>query len=335
MHEIKILSSDDINDVSSLTNVHSVKLIDRKNVSDVSALGNVHDLNLTACINVRDVSCLGKVHRLVLCDCSLVTDLSGLSNVYSLIFLRFQGTDLSGLRNIVNLNVSEAPNIVRITKLPKLETLYTERCSQLVRLTELTSLRGLFTSNPLPFSSSGILSQVSQLLVDTTRSPVSIPSVPFRLLLGSWQMHSIRFLCLASDIIEEIPTQLVHVQHLILIRCNNFKALRPLPVLEHCEITGCKRIVSLGFSSSNLRNSEQALCYLQIKKCSNLNEIIFNRKVFKCTLMNCKRLQRLETNKQIAVLKVDGCPLVQTIPGMALIRLKLLQNITRVQTRRR
>jgi hypothetical protein len=183
---------------------------------------------LTACVNVRDVSCLGNVHTLILSECLLVTDLSGLCNVVCLNFLRFQGTDLSGLRNVVNLNVSEAPNIIEITKLHKLETLYADICPQLVRLTELPRLRKLFTNNPLPFCSSGILSQISNLIVDTTRSPVIIPSVPFRLLLCSWEMHNVLFLSIQSEIIEEIPTELVHLQNLILCSCHNFKTLRPL-----------------------------------------------------------------------------------------------------------
>ena len=57
------LSSTEISNVSSLTNVHTLHLHHCKKITDVSALNMVHTLDLTS-TRVTDVSALGNVHTL-------------------------------------------------------------------------------------------------------------------------------------------------------------------------------------------------------------------------------------------------------------------------------
>jgi hypothetical protein len=112
-----------ITDVSCFQNIPDLTLNWCSGITDVSSLGKVHTLDLMCSSNIRDISALGKVHCLNLRYCDNVTDLSALEWVYSLTFGGFMGTDLSGLKNIVILDIRGAVYVTDITMLQSLQVL--------------------------------------------------------------------------------------------------------------------------------------------------------------------------------------------------------------------
>jgi hypothetical protein len=118
-------------------------------VTDVSSLGNVHKLTLSYCVNIRDVSALGNVHTLDLTYYQKVTDISALVDVHSLTIQAFQGTDLSGLRNVVILDISESPNVSDISCLKNVQSLNISKCPEIHDFTGLHRLKELIAFHPL------------------------------------------------------------------------------------------------------------------------------------------------------------------------------------------
>jgi hypothetical protein len=109
--------------VSCFRNIPCLACQDCSAIIDVSALGNAIELDLSECKNIQDVSALGRVHTLKLSFCEKITDPSALEWVHSLEFEEFQGTTLSGLKNIVNLDITNSPRFSDLTMLrtvPKL-----------------------------------------------------------------------------------------------------------------------------------------------------------------------------------------------------------------------
>jgi hypothetical protein len=82
------------------------------------------------------------VHTLDLSYCS-ITDLSAIRNVRSLKFQGFRGCDVSGLVNVVILDISMSRLISDITMLQRLETLNIVNCPKITDLTNLDRLKGL------------------------------------------------------------------------------------------------------------------------------------------------------------------------------------------------
>jgi hypothetical protein len=104
--DLTLIECSEITDVSNLANVRVLDLSFCPGIRDVSSLGKVHSLTLTGCSSIEDVSALRNVHKLDLSYCSRIRDISSLSNVYSLKLQDFQGSDVSGLVNVVVLDIS-------------------------------------------------------------------------------------------------------------------------------------------------------------------------------------------------------------------------------------
>jgi hypothetical protein len=155
---------DSIVDVSCFKNADTVRLSGCRNISDVSSLGYLRELNLSRCTQVRDVSALGKVHKLNIACCPLVEDISALTGVYDLDITGFNGTNLSSLRNVKKLSISNCRNISsldsigrqleelnmigcplirNITMLAKVKKLELSCCSNITNFTGLPSLQDL------------------------------------------------------------------------------------------------------------------------------------------------------------------------------------------------
>jgi Leucine-rich repeat (LRR) protein len=162
--EFEFPDCDSIVDVSCFKNAHIVSLSGCRNVSDVSGLGNLRELDLSGCKLVRDVSALGNIHKLNIGYCPLVEDISALTGVYDLDITGFKGTNLSSLKNVMILNISNCRNITsldpvgrqleelvmtgcrlirNITMLAKVKKLQLSCCSKITNFTGLASLQDL------------------------------------------------------------------------------------------------------------------------------------------------------------------------------------------------
>jgi hypothetical protein len=131
-----------VTDVSYFKNIRHLSLNWCSGITDVSTLGNGHTLSLIGCLNIHDVSALGRLHALNLSGCYNVTDLSELEWVYSLTFHGFQGTDVSGLKNIVILTIPGAKFVTDIAMLHSLEVLNIVGCERIFSLSGFTKIKG-------------------------------------------------------------------------------------------------------------------------------------------------------------------------------------------------
>jgi Leucine-rich repeat (LRR) protein len=69
--------------------------------------------------------------------------ISRLEWVYSLTFVGFKGVDLSGLKNIVILDISESRKVLDVTTLDSLQTLNITGCDGIRSLSGLSKLKEL------------------------------------------------------------------------------------------------------------------------------------------------------------------------------------------------
>jgi hypothetical protein len=132
-----------IKDVSCFQNIPDLDLRKCSGITDVSSLSRVHSLCLAGCENITDVSALARVHKLDLSHCQQVTDLSKLEWVHTFAFDGFQGDDLTGLKNVVILRISDSPNVSDVTMLTTLRGLVMTGSYKIKNLTGLINLREL------------------------------------------------------------------------------------------------------------------------------------------------------------------------------------------------
>jgi hypothetical protein len=162
-----------VTDVSCFQNIPHLTLKFCFGITDVSSLGKVHTLSLIGCLNVHEVSALGRVHTMDLSVCNNVTDLSALEWVYSLTFQNFMGADLSGLKNIVQLDISSAKRVIDLSMLQSLQVLNIESCDGISNLNGLSNLKELWVdANRIP-SGNDLFQQLLVLhLSHSSRLPI-------------------------------------------------------------------------------------------------------------------------------------------------------------------
>jgi hypothetical protein len=136
---------DDIMDVSSLKDVPSLSLDGCNGISDVSSLGNVRELTIDECDGVRDVSSLGSVYNLSLAGYRS-SDVSSLQNIHILNLSHSLSTsDVSCLANsaVRVLFLSGCENIRDISMLKYVRRLDISECSNIISLSGLIALEDL------------------------------------------------------------------------------------------------------------------------------------------------------------------------------------------------
>jgi hypothetical protein len=164
LDDLEVRDCNSIEDISVFRNIHRLK-IEVYRVTDVSVLQNVHYLDLGYCFNIVDVSALGNVHSLILNDCELVLDLSALNNVYSLEYHNFHGSDVSGLKNVVHLDLFNSQNISNISMLKTVVFLNIHSCPKIASLSGLNNLKELVCNFATPFITELVMLQLRKTVL--------------------------------------------------------------------------------------------------------------------------------------------------------------------------
>jgi hypothetical protein len=300
-----------ITDVSCFQNIPHLSLTWCHAITDVSSLGKVHTLNLMGCLNIRDVSALGRVHTLDLSYCDQVTDLSALEWVYCLTFGRFQGTDLSGLKNIVVLNIPDASSVTDITMLHSLQVLNIEECDGICSLKGLPKLKELWMheSDRVRITSGN---EVFPRLV--TLNVVGFESSPSSLLSSSLDrvqdLTLVGYIWNDSSCISFFPG----LRSLTISCCKGFTVLPRLPPsLGYLKIYGCG-LHSLSIPRKDDENSSSfPLYHLIIDDCRLLKRLHMYEKVFKCRISRCSQLTTIVVNEQIGHLRIRNVDSLEKI----------------------
>jgi hypothetical protein len=147
LQSLAISNCESITNVSCFANIPVLDLHGCDKIKDVSPLSRVHTLDLNSCEGIKNVSSLKNVHKLILDFCDNVKDISGLENVSWLSFRMFQGKNVSGLKNVVFLDIADAENVTSVSALPALRELNISGCQKLKDLTALPNLKELTISN--------------------------------------------------------------------------------------------------------------------------------------------------------------------------------------------
>jgi hypothetical protein len=315
LKSLTLFRCESIIDVSCFKNIPQLTLTSCQGIFDVSSLGNVRQLDLSACKNIRDVSALGRVHTLTLSGCENITDLSALEWVHTLRFTQFNGSDVSGLRNIVVLDVNSSPNIADISMLHTVKELNIESCPKIKSLTGLKKLRDITIGSQTEFTSGREIFQQLVKLEMNHAEAFSFQTESTDHVL--WQdsefflslTRNLRSLSIAcSDSLVEFPKIHNGLCSLTISYCVHFKTLPGLPPsLSYLEIEGCENLKYLCICKDD-DSDETAWKYplyeVKVNECHELRRIYFIRAVFRCSITNCDRLRVVELVPQMAHLKI-------------------------------
>jgi hypothetical protein len=332
---LEISRCESITDVNCFKNISHLELHSCPRITDVSSLGNVRELNLSYCSNITDVSSLSKVHTLDLSHCP-VLNLSSLTEVYSLKFEDFKGTDLSGLKRIVVLNIAYAPVVSVIPPLRFLEELDIRECRLITRLSGLNKLKALVFSDQNQISSGReeLFSQLRQLEyynTGTAGEGQGLRGIPEG--VSPWlQQH------LHTLVIDEKCTRLTRMDFPFLANLRSLKitlyssllelSIPAIPSLGYLTISNCsvETVHVCGGNDSSVL--KYPLYEMIIKDCMNVTEIQVDRKVFKCKISQCYSLTTLELNQQMSYLKWDRTTPLERIRNQSWLIHKEIQDIT-------
>jgi hypothetical protein len=325
VHILALCNCPCITDVSMLGNVKKLDLSQCEGITDVSALGRVHTLLLSHCINISDVSALGKVYHLELNWCRNVKDVSQLHHVHTLFFHEFTGTDLSGLRNVVKLDISFSKHLSDITMLSKVEELDISYCTQIKDFSGLENLRK-FTF--FAFETSLVVNKgrdLFQRLKHVSVGPVKDMEKMMIYLIRNTSLESLHLTSNANlpyyafrnlkklkltdypNIVDEFPSNFTQLQSLEIHNCHNFIYFpESLPSLGYLHISGCTRLVSL-IVGEKMKDIKYPVYEMKIEDCLALKEIVISRKCFKVNISKCQVLEELKALAQINYCHIRHC----------------------------
>jgi hypothetical protein len=326
--KLNLPGCDNIMDVSPLANVYDLNLSSCLGITDVSSLGNVHTLNLSNCRNLEDVSALGNVHTLLLSWCNKVVDLSGLHSVYSLTFNCFQGSNLSGLKSVVELIISDSRDVSDVNMLHSLQQLNIERCHQITDITGLTQLKELTIDEctPIQFGLETFQQLTTLRITDYYENILTtageIASGTSNLLLYNsdflFSLPQLETLFFQSKFFQTpIPSVFSQLRQLLIYQCPELPSITLISSLRSLQISCCASLKSICLLHGD--NLDYPLYDLWISDCDNLEEIQIHRKVFKFRLKGCRRLNKLGLHHQIAHLNLRNCEELKEIANKSLI----------------
>jgi hypothetical protein len=279
VRKLSFTSCPNIRDVHWLADAHELGLFDCDGITDVSALGNIHTLHITSNNNIRDVSALKNVHTLDLSHCPNVTDVSPLVNVHSLTIQSFQGTDLSGLTKVVDLDISNSPNVADISGLTSVSVLNITTCPNIHEFTGLHCLRELIAHHFLVVASGmEIIHQLQTLRTgpeyfygspNPRKSNICIPELTNLKTLELRNCTSLRL----------FPSTLNNLRSLTIDNCDRLGFFPTLPSsLGQLSIKNCSYWT--GFVLSGKQTFVSPIYRVEIQDCKWLKKIEIHRKVF-------------------------------------------------------
>jgi Leucine-rich repeat (LRR) protein len=307
---LSLISCPNITDVSPLANVRYLTLRGCQGIADVSSLGRVHSLDLTNCQKIRDVSSLKDVHTLDITRCWQVLDFSGLENVYSFRKTDFPGKDLSGMKNVVILDISDANGEFDITMLRSLKELSIGGDCKLTQ-----GLSGIVHLEKLSIDSKNFLSIINKEAVQLPKlrqlELSFIQPYPFCEFDNSFWIESSFLLSLKSlqklhllecNTLESLPS-LPGLQSLTIDSCENFQSLPIFTSLGYLDISYCENLTVLEILGS--AECKFPIYSVLVRGCDELTRFTIDRTIFRCQLALNDKLEIIEVNQQVGHLKID------------------------------
>jgi hypothetical protein len=323
LKSLEIVDCDSITDVQCFQNIPVLTLRRCPGITDVSSLGKATKLNLSYCKNLIDVSALGNVHTLDLSFCDKVTDVSALSGVHTLKLNGFNGTDLSGLKSVKDLDICGAQFISNVSVLSSVEVLNIENCPNIVDISGLSSLKEL------------ILDDIERRRITTGteiyRQLVTLNFSSIYDCLSNARLNDflqslgpgLRGLSLAfHGALVDLPF-LSNLRSLHIFACGELRSLPVLPRLGHLTIAECRNFETLDIPGDD--NCKYPLYELNLTQCENLKNIQIDRKISKCKLIECYELEMIEVNEPVGLLQTDSCCLIRIINRSKIVNLDLSQ----------
>jgi hypothetical protein len=305
-----------ITDVSCFKDIPVLALNNCARITDISFLGNVHRLDLSGCQNIVDVSPLKRVHTLNLSMCLSAKDLSALEWVYSFTFRYFDGNDISGLKNVVILDIVGATDVSDITMLHRLEEINIRGCDKIKSLSGLSKLKRITMNrrNHITFDK-----EILQLLLKMDigcdfqdlfggMDPMQGPVFHF------WEPDTLQALQALQDLtihkglfLDEFPF-MVNLRSLCISDCDSIGILSipAMPSLGKLDISSCESLRSLRILGDSTNPLKFPVYSLTVSNCMSLKEIFIHRKVFKSRIVG-HLLETVEVTQQIGYLNLSAC----------------------------
>jgi hypothetical protein len=308
LQSLEISHCDTITDVSCFANIPDLNLTSCDNINDVSPLSRVHTLDLSWCRGITDVSPLRNVHILILDFCFNITDISGLENVYSLSFRKFQGKNVSGLRNVVVLDIADAENVSNISALHSVRVLVITGCLKIKKLAGLTSLKALTIDNGNKITSGN---ETFQQLVKLDITIQVEDEEPRKAKL--WEdfdmlttLSNLKHLVVTGfTTLTEFPS-MENLVSLELCDCKWLSTLifPALPLLESLTISQCHALESVHLLGDAVLKFSLEKFVLDFNPA--MTRVQIDRRVSRCTIVDSSELKVIELHQQIGYLR---CPL--------------------------
>jgi hypothetical protein len=333
-----------ITDVSRFQSISHLFLPQCCNITDVSSLGKVYELDLSGCESIHDVSALGRVHTLNLNCCQQITDLTALEWVHSLKFEEFQGTDLSGLKNVVNLNICDSPNVSDISILRTVKKLNIRKCPKINDLTGLSSLKDLSLYKHTQITSGREmflqLSTVESYYDDFVNSAYAgetekendeelraLPLWKDSLFLHSLQANLHHLTICGCQSLVEFP-YLVGLRSLVIYDCPWLAVFPDIPPsLGYLSISFCENltVLQIGVGDMHSDNTQKYPLYeLKVTDCPNLQKVVLNRKISRCKIMYCWSSKIVVADQQVGRIKTEARYLRKIVNRSKIVDLQLV-----------
>jgi hypothetical protein len=276
----------------TLANLKCLQISNCETITDVSCFRNIPNLALDHCSGIIDVSSLRNVHTLNLSGCDGVLDLSSLEWVYSLTFHEFQGTDLSGLKNVAFLDISRSRNVADVTMLRTLISLKIRLCSKIESLSGLSKLKALFVSRRMS-SGNEVFSHLSNLSLHYTyfQNPSTTPQENLQFLASLQNLQELE-IC-ACFFRVELPL-MASLRSLNLKSCLDQGVM---PIMPDMPLLSRLTFLFCDMTSLHIKGAHQ-LRELKVSNCRNLN--LIDRKVFKCEVTKCDQLKGIKFQQRVA-----------------------------------
>jgi hypothetical protein len=328
-----------VTDVSCFANIPDLNLCNCENINDVSSLSRVHTLDLSYCKGVTDVSSLKNVHTLTLDFCENVSDISGLENVYSLSFHMFPGTDVSGLKNVVILDISNSENVSDISMLHSLRELNVTGCVKIKELTGLTNLKELtidhqnkITSEVEIIAKLVTLDMTIELEGHNENRFIPKEMKPWEDFDMLTTRPNLKHLVVNGfNALVEFPF-MANLLSLTICTCNKLTKLAfpALPLLESLKITNCFNLESVHLlGDSTLKFSLETF---RLHFNDTLRKVQIDRKVSRCFIENCSRLEVIELHQQVGYLRCPLEPCLERIVNQSWIVCLSIPNTVEVES---
>jgi hypothetical protein len=280
----------------SLHGLETAKIVDissSNNIIDLSPLSNVEELNIMHCRQIIDISMLQKVRKLNISFCSQINSFIGLNNVEELIMKSNspqQFTIQHGMEIFPRLKLFTFGEITNFSELMDCFLKHQEQIS-LIRKQQ---------SYQLPFPAHHSSSSIPKM---------SFYYCSFNYHAGLSQILSLTFYDVKD--LQEIPF-FPYLRHLEINNCRSFRKLSGLPCLNTLSINSCPSLRSLAIIDPGMNpyypndpKKKFPIYEIFVFDCENLREIQVGRQIAYFQINECSKLAVIKGSRFINHLWAD------------------------------